>query len=53
MERKREEILKFEEDADRDRSRERLKKTIVVRDDLRVKAMQEESRKRKEAKKEA
>ena len=53
IERKREEIRKLEEDADRDRSRERLQKTVVVREDLRIKAMKEESRRRKLANKEA
>ena len=52
IERKREEIRLLEEEYDRERSKERREKMVIVREDLRVKAMKEESKRRKQAIKE-
>ena len=39
----------LEEEYDRERSKERREKMVIVREDLRIKAMKEESKKRKQA----
>ena len=49
IERKREEIRMLEEEYDRERSKERREKMVIVREDLRIKAMKEESKRRKQA----
>ena len=49
IEKKREEIRMLEEEYDRERSKERREKMVIVREDLRIKAMKEESKKRKQA----
>lgn len=39
----------LEEEYDRERSKERREKMVIVREDLRIKAMKEESKRRKQA----